>query len=82
VRRAAAGPITPGRPVLEHRYSDRRRERAAAVQEASRQAAYLVQLGNPAEVAVRNRSLAENPEAPIARFDSVWSYDVEQTLTE
>ena len=64
------------------RYSHLRWERTAAVQEASRQAAHLVQLSDAAEVAARNRRLAENQEAPIARFDWIWSYDVEQALTE
>jgi salicylate hydroxylase len=64
------------------RYGDRRRERTAAVQEASRQAARLVQLSDPDEVAARNHRLAGDPEAPIARFDWIWSHDVEQALAE
>jgi salicylate hydroxylase len=60
------------------RYSDRRWERAAAVQEASRQAASVVHLSDPVEVAARNQRLAATPEAPIARFDWIWSYDVTQ----
>lgn len=65
-----------------YRYVDHRRERATAVQEASRQAAHLVQLSDPEEVAARNQRLAGNPEEPIARFDWIWSYDVAQGFAE
>ena len=37
-----------------------------------------LQLSDPAEVAARNARMRENPEAPVARFDWIWGYDVEQ----
>lgn len=58
-------------------YATRRRERTAAVQSASREAGRWVQLVDPAEVAARNARLGDSPEAPVARFDWIWSYDVE-----
>jgi hypothetical protein len=36
----------------------------------------VVRLKEPAEVAARNARLADNPDAPVARFDWIWSYDV------
>jgi len=63
-------------------YAARRRERTAAVQTASRDAARLVQLTDPAEVEARNVRLSANPEAPVARFDWIWSYDVESAMAE
>ena len=56
-------------------YAATRRERAAAVQAASREAGRLVQLTDPAEVEARNARLSADPEAPIARFDWLWSHD-------
>ena len=35
---------------------------------------------DPAEVQARNARLAASPEAPIARFDWIWSYDVERAM--
>lgn len=61
-------------------YAARRRERTAAIQTASREAARLVQLTDSAEVDARNARLSANPEAPVARFDWIWSYDVESAL--
>jgi len=63
-------------------YAARRRERTAAVQAASRDAARLVQLTDPAEVEARNARLSANPEAPVARFDWIWRYDVESAMAE
>ena len=63
-------------------YTARRRERTAAVQAASRQAGQLVQLVDPAEVAARNARLGDSPEAPVARFDWIWSYDVERAMAD
>jgi len=63
-------------------YSTLRRERTAAVQAASRDASRVVRLTDPAEVQARNARLADNPEAPVARFDWIWSYDVESTLAD
>jgi salicylate hydroxylase len=57
-------------------YAERRRERTAAIQAASREASRLVRLTDPAEVFERNARLSANPEAPIARFDWIWSHDV------
>ena len=50
-------------------YAARRRERAAALQAASRDAGRNLQLSDPAEVAARNTQMRESPEAPIARYD-------------
>ncbi len=61
-------------------YAARRRERTAAIQAASREAGRLAQLADPAEVEARNARLSANPEAPIARFDWIWSYDVERAM--
>jgi salicylate hydroxylase len=58
-------------------YAARRRERAAAVQAASRDAGRLVQLTEPAEVYERNARLSASPEAPVDRFDWIWSHDVD-----
>jgi salicylate hydroxylase len=54
-------------------YSARRRERAAAVQAASREASRVVRLTDPAEVQARNARLAVSLEAPVDRFDWIWS---------
>lgn len=59
----------------------RRRERTAAIQAASRDAGRLVQLTDPAEVYERNARLSEDPAAPIARFDWIWSHDVDTAPT-
>lgn len=57
-------------------YAARRQERAAALQTASREAGRMVRLTDPAEVEARNAQLSANPEAPVARFDWIWRYDV------
>jgi salicylate hydroxylase len=64
------------------RYAARRRERTAAVQAASREASRVVRLTDPAEVLARNARLAESPEAPVDRFDWIWSYDVERAMVD
>ncbi len=63
-------------------YATRRRDRAAAVQAASREASRVMRLTDPAEVQARNARLADSPEAPIARFDWIWSYDVESAVAD
>jgi len=63
-------------------YAARRLERTAAVQEASREAGRLVRLTDPGEVEVRNARLSASPEAPVARFDWIWSYDVEHAMVD
>ena len=40
----------------------------------------MVRLTDPAEVQARNARLANSPEAPVARFDWIWSYDVESAM--
>jgi salicylate hydroxylase len=70
----AADPDDPQSAI--ERYAARRWERTAAVQAASRDASRVVRLTDPAEVQARNARLAESPEAPIERFDWIWSYDV------
>jgi salicylate hydroxylase len=63
-------------------YSARRRERTAAVQAASREASRVVRLTDPAEVQARNARLAVSPEAPVDRFDWIWSYDAERAMVD
>ena len=63
-------------------YAALRRDRTAAVQTASRDAGRLVHLTDPAEVQARNARLSDNPEAPIARFDWIWSYDPETATAD
>jgi salicylate hydroxylase len=63
-------------------YAARRRERTAAIQAASREASRVVRLTDPAEVQARNARLGDNPEAPIARFDWIWSYDIERAMAD
>lgn len=75
-----ANPDDPRRGINE--YAERRRERTAAVQAASRNAGQLVQLTDAAEVEARNARLSASPEAPIARFDWIWSYDVESAMAD
>lgn len=65
-----------------HQYATRRQERTAAVQAASRDAGQLVQLSDPAEVAMRNTRLAANADIPVDRFDWIWSYDVESAAND
>lgn len=62
-------------------YTDRRRDRTAAVQTAARDTGRMVQATDPAEVAARNARLGANPEAPLARFDWIWSYDATAGLS-
>ncbi len=63
-------------------YSTRRAPRAAAVQNASRDAAATVSLADPTQIQARNAQLQATPEAPTARFDWIWSYDVERAMTD
>ena len=42
----------------------------------------MVRLTDPAEVEARNARLADSPEAPVARFDWIWSYDVERAMAD
>jgi salicylate hydroxylase len=63
-------------------YADRRREHTAAIQTASRDAGRMMQLMEPAEVQARNARLRDNPEAPVARFDWIWSHDVETATVD
>jgi 2-polyprenyl-6-methoxyphenol hydroxylase-like FAD-dependent oxidoreductase len=56
-------------------YAAARMERTARVQAASRESSRTVRLMDPAEVEARNARLRESPEAPIARFDWIWSHD-------
>jgi salicylate hydroxylase len=76
----AADCADPQRAV--NTYTTRRRERAAAVQAASREAGRAVRLTDPAAVAERNARLAASPEAPVARFDWLWRYDVERAMAD
>ncbi|MCC2628332.1 MAG: monooxygenase [Thermomicrobiales bacterium] len=70
----------PPRAIEE--YATHRRERTAAVQAASREASRVVRLTDAAEIQARNARLGDNPEAPIARFDWIWSYDVERSMAD
>ena len=42
----------------------------------------MMQLTNPAEIEARNARLRDHPEAPISRFDWIWSYDVESAMSD
>jgi salicylate hydroxylase len=59
-----------------------RRERAAALQAASRAAGAGLQLSDAAEVAARNAQMLDDPAAQLARFDWVWGYDVENAMAD
>jgi len=74
----AADPDDPRRAIEE--CSARRGERIAAIQAASRDAGRTMQLTDPVEVQARNARLSENPEAPVGRFDWIWSHDVEKAM--
>jgi len=63
-------------------YAARRRERTAAIQTESRDAGRLVQLTDSAELQARNARLRDSREAPIARFDWIWGYDVESAMAD
>ena len=76
----AAGRNDPQR-ALEV-YAARRQERAAAVQAASREAGRLVRLTDTLEVEARNVHLSASLEAPVARFDWIWRYDVERAMVD
>jgi salicylate hydroxylase len=76
----SANPDNPQRAL--NAYAARRRERTAAIQIASRDAGRMVQLMEPAEVEARNARLRASPEAPVARFDWIWSYDVARAMAE
>jgi salicylate hydroxylase len=62
-------------------YADHRRERAAALQAASRDAGRNLQLSDPAAVAARNARMRDSAEVPSAMYDWVWGYDVEDAFT-
>jgi salicylate hydroxylase len=76
----AAGRDDPQRAI--EGYATRRQERTVAVQAASREAGRLVQLTDAAAVEARNARLSASPDAPVARFDWIWSYDVEKAMAE
>jgi salicylate hydroxylase len=62
-------------PVAAFRaYEAVRKERTAKVQIASRDAGRMMQLTDLAEVEARNSRLSASPEAPVSRFDWVWSH--------
>ena len=61
-------------------YAVHRRERVAAMQAASRQQGRDLQLSDEAAVAARNAQMRASPEAPLARYDWAWGYDVEKTI--
>jgi hypothetical protein len=41
-----------------------------------------VHLTDPAAVQARNARLSANPEAPVDRFDWIWSHDVETATVD
>jgi len=61
-------------------YAARRRERAAAMQAASRQQGRDLQVSDASEVAVRNAQMRGSPDAPLARYDWAWGYDVDKAI--
>ena len=58
-------------------YADRRRQRSAALQAASREAAGNQRVSGPAEEAARNARLGERADS---MYDWVWGYDVENAF--
>ena len=63
-------------------YASCRRDRAAALQAASREQGRDLQSSDPAEVAARNAQMRQSPEAPTARYDWAWGYDVERAIAD
>jgi salicylate hydroxylase len=76
----AADRSCPERAIED--YAGRRRERAAALQAASRDAGRNLQVSDPAEVAARNARMRDDAEVPIAMYDWVWGYDVDSAGAE
>jgi salicylate hydroxylase len=76
----AADPNAPERAIGT--YASRRRERATAMQAASRDQGRDLQLSDPDAVAARNAQMRESPEAPIARYDWAWGYDVASAIDD
>lgn len=54
--------------------------RRAAMEDASREASRVVRLTDPEEGQARVSRLADSPEAPVVRFDWIWSYDAERAM--
>jgi len=63
-------------------YASCRRDRAAALQAASREQGRDLQSSDPAEVAARNTQMRQSPDAPTARYDWAWGYDVERAIAD
>jgi hypothetical protein len=42
----------------------------------------VVRLTDAAEVQARNARLADSPEAPVERFDWIWSYDAASAMAD
>jgi salicylate hydroxylase len=61
-------------------YAAHRRERATALQAASREQGRDLQLTDESAVAARNAQMRGDPDAPLARYDWVWGYDVEKAI--
>ena len=53
-----------------------------ALQAASRDQGRDLQLSDAAEVAGRNTRMRESPEAPVARYDWAWGYDVDKAMDD
>lgn len=77
-RSIAIDPDDPMRAI--DAYAARRRDRTAAVQAASREASRTVQLEDSAAVQARNAQLRATADAPLDRFDWIWSYDVASAI--
>jgi salicylate hydroxylase len=61
-------------------YVERRQERTASVQIASRNQGRLVEQSDQAEIDARNARMRANPDAEIAGRDWLWGYDAESNL--
>jgi salicylate hydroxylase len=61
-------------------YAERRRERAAAMQAASREQGCDLQVSDVDEVTARNAPMRATPQAPLARYGWAWGYDVEKAI--
>ena len=52
------------------------------MQAASREQGRDLQVSDVDEVAARNAQMRATPEAPLARYDWAWGYDVEKAIDD
>jgi len=63
------------------RYAAIRRDRAGAMQAASRQQGRDLQLSDAGEIAARNAQMV-SPDSLLARYDWAWGYDIDEAVHE